>query len=125
MSRQFTKEFYLEVAKGNVAKHSLVHKFGAGDVGTTLVPITQSGTYQTPTTAQALEFVSDNVNDTSAGTGAIRVIEHEVGITGNIVLRTTAPKGSFVGPCDIGFMGKVASGTSQIAVDFELLIKDN
>jgi len=28
MSRQFTREFYLEVARGNIAGHSLVHKYG-------------------------------------------------------------------------------------------------
>ena len=70
MSKWGSQEWYFEVTQGLIPKYSVVHKFGAGSVGTTVGPIAQSGTYQTPTTAQALEFVSDNANDTSAGTGA-------------------------------------------------------
>lgn len=250
------KEFYLEVAKGNVPKHSLVHKFGAGTVTTTLRPVTLSGFYRTPTTATALEFVSDNANDTSAGTGArevtivgldsswnevsqtvttngttavalgtnlirlyrwyvsssgtyatqttgshagtltiqesgggnvwsilntspfsvsqseiacytvpaghtgyllsksvsidsnktvdvfffqrpnaddvatpysgaMRLIEKEIGVTGSIDFRMIAPKGPFVGPCDIGFMAVVGSGTSDASSEFELLLVED
>ena len=31
MSRSFTSDFFIDVAKGNVAGHSLVHKFGRND----------------------------------------------------------------------------------------------
>lgn len=65
--------FYLAVAKGNVPGHSLVHKFGSAEVGTTLSHIHTDGTYQTPTTAVALEFVSDDAGDNSAGLGAREV----------------------------------------------------
>jgi len=67
------REFYLEVAKGNVPKHSIVNKFGAGSVGTTLSPISQDSTYPTPTTATALEFVSSSASDGVAGSGAQEV----------------------------------------------------
>ena len=73
MSTQFSRDFLIEVAKGNIAKHSIIHKFGKASVGTTLQPVTSSGTYQTPTTATALEFVSSSANDTSAGSGAREV----------------------------------------------------
>ncbi len=63
-------KFLIEVMKGNVPGHILVHKFGKATVGTTLTPICASLVYQTPTTAQALEFVSSDANDTAAGTGA-------------------------------------------------------
>jgi hypothetical protein len=67
-------DFYLEVRKGNVEKHSIIQKFGAiQDVTTTLTPVTSSGTYPTPTTPIALELVSDSVDDASGGTGAISV----------------------------------------------------
>ncbi len=64
------EQFLIEVAKGNIPGHSLVHKFGSGTVGTTLVPITNSLEYRMPWVAAPLEFVSDNANDTAAGTGA-------------------------------------------------------
>ena len=43
MSKFSNSYFYLEVAKGNIPKHSIVHKFGAGTVSTTVITITQSG----------------------------------------------------------------------------------
>ena len=63
-------DFKYDVSQGSVAGETIIHKFGAGSVGTTLAPVTQSGFYRTPTTAVALEFVSDDVDDNSAGTGA-------------------------------------------------------
>lgn len=254
MSLILNREFYLEVAKGNVAKHSLVHKFGAHNITTTLEPITHGGFYRTPTSATALEVVSSSANDTNtAGTGArevtiigldsswnevsqtvnlngttavalgtnlirlyrwyvsvsgtyadqsngshagtltiqesgggnvwstitatpfptgqsqigvytvptgytayllsknvfvdtaktadiyffqrpntddvsspysgtMRLFEREVGVQGGFELRTVAPKGPFVGPCDIGFMGIVSAGTGECSVEFELLL---
>ncbi|MCK4500814.1 hypothetical protein KAU11_09965, partial [Candidatus Babeliales bacterium] len=68
-----TNDYLLDVARGNVPGQEIIHKFGAGSVGTSLVPITQSGVYNTPTAVVSLEVVSDDVNDTSAGTGAQEV----------------------------------------------------
>lgn len=65
--------FYLAVAKGDVPGHSIVQKFGSGEVGTTLTHIHTDGLYQTPTTATALEFVSDDAGDNAAGLGAREV----------------------------------------------------
>ena len=66
-----TRKFLLEVNKGNVPRHELIHKFGANDaVGTTYEPITGSGLYQTPTGLVSLEVVSSSANDAAAGTGA-------------------------------------------------------
>lgn len=65
--------FYLDVAKGNVPGHAIVHKFGHSLVGTTLVAITETGAYQTPTTAQSLEFVSTSASDGSGGVGATKI----------------------------------------------------
>jgi len=66
-----TQNFLDEITLGNVEGAFMVHKFGANDnVGTTLTPISLSGNYQTPTTAAALEILSSNANDNSAGTGA-------------------------------------------------------
>jgi len=65
-----SNDYYADIAQGKVPGHSLLHKFGHGTVGSTVIPITTSGTYQTPTTAQALEVVSDSVQDAPGGTGA-------------------------------------------------------
>ena len=66
------KDFYLEVRKGNVPKHSMIEKFGAiTGVTTTLTPVTTSGKYPTPTTLISLEIVSSSVNDAPGGTGAL------------------------------------------------------
>jgi hypothetical protein len=62
--------FLIEVVKGNVPGHSLIHVFGKADVGTTFVPIASSLKYPTPTIATALEVVSDDPNDTALGSGA-------------------------------------------------------
>jgi len=71
MSYISNRDFYLEVRKGNVPKHSIVQKFGAiSGVTTTLTPVTSSGTYPTPTTPTALEVVSSSANDAPGGSGA-------------------------------------------------------
>jgi hypothetical protein len=70
---QITEDWLTEIVRGNIPGYSIVHKFGASSVNTTLSPVTETGTYSTPTTATALEFVSDDTNDTSAGTGAREV----------------------------------------------------
>ena len=249
----------VEVAKGNIEGHSLVQKFGAGALTTSLAPVCQSGFYRVPTVATSLEIVSNNAADAQNGvgarkitivgldanwnevtqeisthatdgttavplttdlvriyrwyvsesgtyatqlagshngiltiqesgggdiwsqiivtpfpigqsqigvytvpagksayllsknvftdtsktadiyfyqrpladdvttpyTGTMRLIEREVGVAGGYQLMTHAPKGPFVGPCDIGFMGKVSVGTAEVSVEFELLIVDN
>lgn len=69
-TKSLPAKFLAEVGKGNIPGHSVVHKFGHANVGTSLVPITSSLAYQTPTAAVALEFVSDDADDTAAGAGA-------------------------------------------------------
>ncbi len=65
--------FLVEVAKGNVPGHSVIHKFGHGAVGTSFVPVCSSLAYTTPITAIALEVVSSDADDTAAGAGAQEV----------------------------------------------------
>jgi len=253
---QIDREFYQQVAEGLVDGHSLVHKFGAGTLTTSLAPICLGGVYRTPTAAAALEFVSSSADDTAAGTGArevtvigldlswnevtqtvttngttavalgtnlirlyrwyvsssgtyatytagshagtltvraagagdtwsiipitpfpvsqsqigaytiqagktayllgkhiytdsskatdiymfqrcnaddvtapyggaMRIFEREVGVTGQVEVATKSPRGTFVGPCDVGFMGKVESSTADVSVEFELIVVDD
>ena len=80
-------DFYLEVVKGNVAGHSIINKFGRnGVVGTTLSHISITGQYQTPQTAQSLEILSSNANDTAAGSGGRKVLVE--GLDSNFDIQT-------------------------------------
>ena len=64
------KDFLIEVDKGTVPGHSLVQKFGFNDsIGSTLGPITTTGDYPTPTTAQSLEILSSDADDNASGLG--------------------------------------------------------
>jgi hypothetical protein len=62
--------FLIEVVKGNIPGHTLLHRFGKAVVGTTMVPIASSLKYPTPIAAVALEVISDDADDTAAGAGA-------------------------------------------------------
>jgi hypothetical protein len=65
-----SEDYLLSVARGEVEGAYMVHKFGANDnVGTTLVPITSTGFYRTPTSAVSLEILSSDADDNSAGVG--------------------------------------------------------
>ena len=71
MTLEVQDTYGADVAAGRKTGVGVVHKFGRNAaVGTSFVPICFGGVYQTPTTATALEAVSDNVNDTAAGSGA-------------------------------------------------------
>ena len=59
-----SKDYFLEVIRGNIPGVSVVHKFGRNDaVGTSFEPVANTGVYQVPTVAASLEFVSDNAAD--------------------------------------------------------------
>jgi hypothetical protein len=68
MSRQFTRDFFFEIAKGNVAGHSAVIKFGENpdiDSGSGFEDIWDAGgTYAPPTQARIHDVASDNAADT-------------------------------------------------------------
>jgi len=77
-------------------------------------------------TADIYFYQRPNADDVSSPySGTMRLVEREVGVSGGFNLKTRSPKGSFVGPCDVGFMGKVSSGTAEVSCEFELLIIEN
>jgi hypothetical protein len=63
---------YLAIAKGDVSGHSVLLKFGRNpDIDTNEETIWEGGgTYPFQSSAQSLEVLSSDANDTSAGTGA-------------------------------------------------------
>jgi len=70
-------------------------------------------------------FKREFANDvTTPFSGTMRLVEREVGITGGYNLQTVTPKYLGAGPMDLGFMGKVTSGSGECSVEFELLIVD-
>jgi len=63
-------DFLIELAKGDVRDHIVIHKFGAAnDIGTAWTLVSSSKTYQTPATAQALEAVSTSDSDSTGNAG--------------------------------------------------------
>lgn len=49
---------------------------------------------------------------------------HE-GLQNTLVITNHIQRGPFVGPCDIGFFGKVANNTANISLQFNLVLIDN
>lgn len=72
VSVKASQNFLLEIAKGNVPGHSVVHKFGRNtnvDVANIEDVTSIGGRYTFLSTGTTIDVSSDNVNDTSAGSG--------------------------------------------------------
>jgi len=83
ISDNLDKDFLIRVAAGEVQGYKIINKFGFnGDVGTSFVPATSSGTYQTPIDDTEIEIVSNSVNDVSGGTGIITVKVEGINLAG-------------------------------------------
>lgn len=97
MSNFGSTDWLIEVAKGNIPGHSIVHKFGHNEnVGTTLVPVSTGGIYRTPQVggATALRIKAGNVNDDVAGTGAREVMLQGLNETGALYTVALATAGA-------------------------------
>jgi len=98
MSYISNEDFYSEVAKGNVAGHSLIHKFGHNAATpTTLTPICSIGDYLTPQVAGATTLrikAGGDANDTAAGSGAREVTLQGLDETGALVSEAIATAGA-------------------------------
>jgi len=74
MSYQPNREFYLEISKGNIKGHSIIHKFGKNDsVSTNFEALWNGENFYTGFNAIVAETVtvtSESVLDTNGGTGA-------------------------------------------------------
>lgn len=77
-------------------------------------------------TANVYLLARQNADDvTTPYAGVRRLQEREIGVSGNVQIAFEALKGPYTGPCDIGFIGNVASGNADISVEFDLLIIDD
>jgi len=97
MSYTPSNEFLIEVAKGNIPGHSLIHKFGHNEaVGTTFAPVTQGGVYPTPQVGSETTLrikAGGNANDTAAGTGGREITLEGLDETGAFATATLATAG--------------------------------
>lgn len=90
-------DFLIDVSKGIIPGHSIVHKFGQYDaVGTTFTPVTRGGIYLTPQVGDAttLRVKAGNTNDTAAGTGAREITLVGLDETGTEVTEVLATAGT-------------------------------
>ena len=93
-----TKDYLTEVARGNVSGASIIQKFGHnGLIGTTFVPVTGIGTYETPQVGSATALrikAGGNANDTAAGSGAREVTIEGINELGAFVSEAVATAGA-------------------------------
>lgn len=98
MSYVPTNEFLIEVNKGNVAGHSIIHKFGRNvAIPTTFAPVCFGGIYPTPQAAAANTLrikAGGNAADTAAGAGAREITLIGLDETGAEVTETLATAGA-------------------------------
>lgn len=84
-------------------------------------------TANTGKTFDLIYFERANIDETSAPYSAMRAKSVIVGVNGGVIgayENTNVPFGPCSGPCDIGFMGKVSTGTGEISVEFEIILVD-
>jgi hypothetical protein len=82
------------------------------------------GTVDSNKTMNIAFFQRKNILETAAPYTPMRLITEMKGISGPFNLLVTTPINGFTGPCDIGFMAKVPTGTGDLTVDFEIMLKD-
>ena len=105
MSREFTRDFLIEVQKGNIAKHSVVHKFGRNAVvpNGTFEGINQlSAAFNFLTAATTVRVkAGGNAADTVAGAGAREVTVEGLDGTGAYATEAIATAGALVSAATI------------------------
>ena len=67
-------DYFVDVSQGLVQNAISDNKFGYGQVTTVLKPITSSGAFMTPSSAQTLEILSSDADDSLNGAGAWKVV---------------------------------------------------
>lgn len=77
-------------------------------------------------TADIYFFQRTNADDvTTPYSGVRQIVEREVGVAGTLAMDFRSPKGPFIGPCDIGFIGSVSVNDAEASAEFELLLVDD
>lgn len=99
MSYTPSNEFLIEVVKGNVPGHTIVHKFGKNDAVTGVAPLSLGGVYNMPLSASAttLRVKAGNANDTAAGSGAREITLQGLDETGALITEAVPTAGASAG----------------------------
>ena len=109
--------------------------FGLGQslIGAYTVPLGKTA-YVTQYTADVEPTKNANIaffqrceaDDTDAPySGTMRLQALHRGIQNTIDISNHVARGPFVGPCDIGFLAKVANNTANISLQFNIVLVDN
>ena len=103
---------------------------GQSEIGVLTIPYGHTGyilakNIFTDTTKQANVYFLQRpfANDIITPYAGVRkIIERDIGVSGQYSIDYKIPKGPFVGPCDIGFMAEVTVGTADVSVEYEMLL---
>lgn len=103
---------------------------GQGEIGAYCVPAGKTAyvflrqiTVDSTKSNDLVFFWRDGADDTAAPYSAMRSQSVVIGLKSNLNFpEVDAPLGPYVGPCDIGFMGKVDAGTASLAVEFDIYL---
>ena len=82
-------------------------------------------TVDTGKTIDVVFFQRLNIDETAAPYTAMRAQSVLSGVTGGEIQafgEADVPLGPYAGPCDVGFMAKVSTGTASVAVEFEIFL---
>ena len=113
----------LDTASGFPIGQSEIGMYSVGDTKTAYVKLRQASADSTKK-FDLIFFHRGNADETAAPYTAMRAKSVVVGIEGGNLGQYAAsevPFGPFEGPCDLGFMAKVSSGTAELSVEFEII----
>ena len=79
---------------------------------------------ETTKNVDVIFFVRDNILDETAGYPAMRSQQRFSGLTESISKEFDYPI-RYTGPCDIGFMAKVSTGTARVNAQFDFVLVDD
>ena len=68
-------------------------------------------------------FMRGGATDTAAPYGAMRVVQNLLLTGGSNGAHPLTPNGPFAAGSDVGFMAKVDTGTAEVSVDYEILLR--
>jgi hypothetical protein len=105
---------------------------GQSEIGAYTIPSGYTGfvklknvTADSGKTIDLVYFSRAGCNETAAPYTAIRAQSVVIGVDGGTIQtfgEYDVPYGPYTGPCDIGFMGRVTAGSSEVSVEFDIFL---
>ena len=122
------RDFLIEVQKGNVAGHSIIHKFGRNDgvpTGKTAYLLSALVTVDAAKAADIRFCTRENIDDTSAPMSASRVKLFWDGVLGSTAFNPRSPMSPIVAKSDLWWEARGGGAGTEVSADFELLVVDD